>query len=446
MAEIALELRGIGKSFALARGKAGGNGRAADPRRRRVGRGERFDALSDVSFEIHRGESLGLVGANGSGKTTLLKILAGVMEPERGWMKSHGRIGALLELGAGFHPELSGVENVQLNGAVLGLGRRRIEQALAEIIAFSELERFMDTPVKHYSSGMVVRLGFAVATQFEPEILLLDETFAVGDARFQARAIGRIQRMRQRGVTMILVSHNAELIMALTDRVIWLDKGRLAMDDEPRSVLARYRRAAGTFLSGEQRVRSSLMSQSAYQPTGEGPSPVRLVAARLLGPQGSSAVAAPSADPNAGDAGADEETTQEPLEIESDDTLGIEVDLQIEPDAGRVDEVRLVALFLRDDERVVAHAELALADIGGDDAETAKPTRCLRLDFRPIRLAKGEFEVIITVVPSPELGGDFVYDRLKVPRKFRVVTELPYDFRLVADLEGHWETETVGSP
>ncbi|MBI1785353.1 ABC transporter ATP-binding protein, partial [Candidatus Sumerlaeota bacterium] len=219
----AISVRRLSKSFSVPRLKARGE-RPADPRRRPAGWRDRFDVLRDLTFEIPRGQAVGVIGPNGSGKTTLLKILAGVMNADSGEMKIGGRVGALLEVGAGFHPDLAGEENVQLNGALLGISRAEMSRHLAEIIAFAGLERYMDMPVRHYSSGMIVRLGFATAIQLRPDILLLDETFAVGDAEFQGKAFRRIREMKSAGVTMMLVSHNAEQLLQLADRVIWIDK------------------------------------------------------------------------------------------------------------------------------------------------------------------------------------------------------------------------------
>ncbi|MCL5271045.1 MAG: ABC transporter ATP-binding protein, partial [bacterium] len=192
----ALTVTHLAKSFRVAREADGG----ADPRReRRSRRHDRFWALRGVSFSVEPGRTLGIIGPNGSGKSTLMKILAGVMQPERGGFEARGRIGALLERGAGFHPELTAIENVYLNGALLGLSERQVDALLPAIISFAELERFMDMPVKHFSSGMTTRLGFAVAMQLAPEILLMDETFAAGDAHFMAKTIGHIAGMKARG-------------------------------------------------------------------------------------------------------------------------------------------------------------------------------------------------------------------------------------------------------
>ncbi len=197
-------------------------------------------ALQDVSCEIKRGEVVGIIGANGAGKSTLLKILSRITEPTRGFAEVHGRVGSLLEVGTGFHPELTGVENVFLNGAILGMKRAEIERKFDEIVAFAEVERFLDTPVKHYSSGMYVRLAFAVAAHLEPEILLVDEVLAVGDARFQKKCLNRMQDVGQQGRTVLFVSHNMPAITRLCARAMLLDEGRVVRDGPSHQVVSAY--------------------------------------------------------------------------------------------------------------------------------------------------------------------------------------------------------------
>jgi lipopolysaccharide transport system ATP-binding protein len=192
--------------------------------RGKMGR-EEFWALRDVDLEIEQGETIGFIGPNGAGKSTLLKLISRIIEPTTGQVEVRGRVGALLELGAGFHPDLTGRENIFLNGSILGLGRAQIEQSLDEIISFAELERFIDVPVRHYSSGMYVRLGFAVAVHTEPEILLVDEVLAVGDQNFQHKCLERIREMQQQGVTICYVSHDMGTVQRLCSRAVWLDDG-----------------------------------------------------------------------------------------------------------------------------------------------------------------------------------------------------------------------------
>lgn len=211
---------------------------ALDPFRRR--RHREFPALSDVCFTVARGESVGLVGLNGSGKSTLLKLLCGVIRPSSGLVEVNGRISALLELGAGFHPERTGMENLYFQGAIQGFTRQETEAMIPDILAFADIGEFIHQPVKVYSSGMFVRLAFAAAVQVRPDILVVDEALSVGDARFQRRCFARIEEMKQQGVTFVLVSHSMEQIVTHCRRALLLSKGTLIMDGEPRDVVNRY--------------------------------------------------------------------------------------------------------------------------------------------------------------------------------------------------------------
>lgn len=199
-----------------------------------------FWPLREISFSIGRGESVGIIGPNGSGKSTLLKVLSGVITPTEGDLIINGRISSLLELGAGFHPELTGRENIYLNGSIYGFSRAQMNRRLDAIIRYAELGDFIDTPVKHYSSGMYVRLGFAVAIQTTPDLLLVDEVLAVGDASFQRKCLASIQQFRDRGGTLILVSHDLNTIQSICRRVIWLEQGELRADGHPTDVIMAY--------------------------------------------------------------------------------------------------------------------------------------------------------------------------------------------------------------
>jgi lipopolysaccharide transport system ATP-binding protein len=205
--------------------------------------GETIPALEEVTFEVRRGESFGLIGGNGSGKSTLLKLVAGMLQPTTGQVVVDGRVAALIELGAGFHPEISGRENVYINGAVLGLSRREIERRYRDIVEFSGLADFMEEPVKNYSSGMYVRLGFAVAIHTDPDVLLVDEVLAVGDEAFAHRCVRRIEEFLAAGRTLLLVSHSLDLVSDLCDRVLWLDRGHQRLTGDPRRVIDAYRQA-----------------------------------------------------------------------------------------------------------------------------------------------------------------------------------------------------------
>ncbi len=197
-------------------------------------------ALKDVSFEVKRGEVVGIIGRNGAGKSTLLKILSRITEPTSGFADIYGRVGSLLEVGTGFHQELTGRENIYLNGAILGMKRVEIDRKLDEIVAFSEVEKFIDTPVKHYSSGMQMRLAFAVAAHLEPEILLVDEVLAVGDARFQRKCLGKMEEVGKAGRTVLFVSHSMPAITRLCERVILLDEGRIVADGPAHQAVSVY--------------------------------------------------------------------------------------------------------------------------------------------------------------------------------------------------------------
>src|SRR6266850_7750638 len=206
-------------------------------------------ALKDVSLEVHEAEVLGLIGRNGAGKSTLLKILSRITRPTTGWAEIHGCVGSLLEVGTGFHPELTGRENTFLSGAILGMTRREIISKFDEIVAFAELEKFIDTPVKHYSSGMYVRLAFAVAAHLEPEILLVDEVLAVGDINFQKKCLGKMGDVSKAGRTVVLVSHQLNQIRRLCHRVVWIDDGSVRQDGPTHEVVSAYESA---MLSGDR--------------------------------------------------------------------------------------------------------------------------------------------------------------------------------------------------
>lgn len=197
-------------------------------------------ALKDISFEVREGEVLGIIGRNGAGKSTLLKILSQITDPSEGEARIYGRLGALLEVGTGFHAELTGRENVYLNGSILGMSRREIERKFDEIVAFSGVEKFIDTPVKHYSSGMTVRLAFAVAAHLEPEILVIDEVLSVGDAAFQKKSMGKMNDVASSGRTVLFVSHNMAAVEALCDRVILLEQGTIKAIGDPLEIIGKY--------------------------------------------------------------------------------------------------------------------------------------------------------------------------------------------------------------
>jgi lipopolysaccharide transport system ATP-binding protein len=258
MSDIAIRVENLGKQYRI----GGPQARyrtiretvveaAQAPFRRAAGllRGEAYGAtglketiwaLRDISLEVKRGEVVGIIGRNGAGKTTLLKILSRITEPTEGWADIYGRVGSLLEVGTGFHPELTGRENVYLNGAILGMRREEIDKKFDEIVTFAEVEKFVDTPVKHYSSGMYVRLAFAVAAHLEPEILLVDEVLAVGDIGFQRKCLGKMEDVSSGGRTVLFVSHNMAMVEALCSRAVLLQDGKIALEGPTPAVVAEY--------------------------------------------------------------------------------------------------------------------------------------------------------------------------------------------------------------
>ena len=223
---------------------------------------ETFWALQDISFTVGQGETLGLIGPNGGGKSTILKLIARILDPTSGQIWVDGRVGALLELGAGFHPELTGRDNIYLNGSILGLSRPEIRRKMDDIIAFAALERFIDVPVKHYSSGMYVRLGFAVAVQTDPEILLVDEVLSVGDMAFQQRCLERIRELQRGGTSILLVSHGLALVRQMCHRVLWLEKAQIAAIGEVDAVI-------GAYLARVQQTSAQAAAQIKDVPTGQ---------------------------------------------------------------------------------------------------------------------------------------------------------------------------------
>jgi lipopolysaccharide transport system ATP-binding protein len=213
------------------------------------GRSEDFWALKGVEFDVQAGEVVAVVGRNGAGKSTLLKVLSRITKPTTGRVELHGRVGSLLEVGTGFHPELTGRENIFLNGGILGMKRREIARRFDEIVAFAEVERFLDTPVKRYSSGMYVRLAFAVAAHLEPEILLVDEVLAVGDAEFQKKCLGRMKDISHQGRTVLFVSHNMAAVLSLCKKALLIDQGRVVVEGPTAAIVERYMKDL-TSLSG----------------------------------------------------------------------------------------------------------------------------------------------------------------------------------------------------
>lgn len=221
---------------------------------------EELWALEDVSFAVERGKTLGIIGPNGSGKSTVLKLITRILEPTSGRIDVQGRVSALIELGAGFHPDLTGRENIYINGSILGFSRKEMRAKFEQIVAFSELEKFIDVPLKHYSSGMHMRLGFAVAIHVDPDILLIDEILAVGDQAFQNKCLGKISELRSQGVTILFVSHDLEAVRSLCTSALWLEDGVIQEEGTTDRVIDSYLNSVTTItearLSHEQRIQS----------------------------------------------------------------------------------------------------------------------------------------------------------------------------------------------
>jgi lipopolysaccharide transport system ATP-binding protein len=284
MSEIAIRVEGLGKQYRIGAMPSGYRTLrdALVSGLKRLGSGavrhkyETIWALRDVNFDLERGQVLGIIGRNGAGKSTLLKLLSKVTEPTEGFAEIHGRVGSLLEVGTGFHPELTGRENIYLNGAILGMKRIEIEAKFDEIVDFAEVRKFIDTPVKRYSSGMYLRLAFAVAAHLEPEILVVDEVLAVGDAEFQRKCLGKMSDVAHEGRTVLFVSHNMSAIQRLTEETIVLDKGRIALR-APTSEAVDYYMTSEMSHSGEHKWDSDITGDE---------NPFKPIALRVLDHQG----------------------------------------------------------------------------------------------------------------------------------------------------------------
>src|SRR5437867_3788672 len=359
-------------------------------------------ALRDVTLEAMPGEALGLVGRNGSGKTTLLRLLSGIFKPTSGRVAVGGRVGSLLELGAGFHPDFTGRENVYLNGSIHGLSRTRLREAMDEIVAFAELERFIDLPVRTYSSGMFMRLGFSVAAHIQADVLLLDEVFAVGDEDYQRKCFGKIAEFKRRGGTIVFVSHDARAVERLCDRAVLLREGRVAFDGPTREAIAHYRR-----LLAEERSPDELTGGLREWGTGE----AVIRAARLLDSEG-----------------------DERRQFVSGETFVVEFVVAAEPEV----EPPLLSLELRDNDGVVvagltqATAELGWSGRGGEHT--------LRFEVDRLPLAEGRFHLRTALVGS---DGERLLHTLDDAASFLVFPAGTESGTVL--LSGRWSMEEIGS-
>lgn len=297
MGRIAVRVQGLSKQFAVAdvrqrhdtlRDELMEGLKGLFRRRDRLGPRQAFWALRDVCFDVKQGDVVGIIGRNGAGKSTLLKVLSRITEPTSGRAEIYGRVGSLLEVGTGFDRELSGRDNIYLSGAILGMKKREIDRKFDEIVAFAEVEQFLETPVKRYSSGMYLRLAFAVAAHLEPEILVLDEVLAVGDAQFQRRCLGKMEEVAEHGRTVLFVSHNMAAIARFCNRCIWLDQGVVREIGDPESVVARYL-STGIDETGEVLFPDD--------PTAPGSEYVRLLGVRIRDRQGEITSAPDSREP-----------------------------------------------------------------------------------------------------------------------------------------------------
>ncbi|MGA2873285.1 MAG: ABC transporter ATP-binding protein [Candidatus Dormibacteria bacterium] len=283
MPDLAIEINDVSKRFRIYHQRSVTLKQALVERSR--GRYEEFWAVRDVSVEIPAGESLGIIGENGSGKSTLLKCVAGILIQDKGNISVRGRLASLLEVGAGFHPDFSGRENIYLNGAILGLPRRYIKSVLDEIVAFAELEQFIDNPVRTYSSGMYTRLGFSIAVHLDPDILLVDEVLAVGDEAFQRRCMERIHAFRADGGTLVFVSHALDSVRAVCERCLWIDRGEERMLGGVDAVVDAYRAEVN------RREQTELqMTEAAEVDTAPGRMGVRITSVGYSGPDGPTSV------------------------------------------------------------------------------------------------------------------------------------------------------------
>jgi ABC-type polysaccharide/polyol phosphate transport system ATPase subunit len=337
---------------------------------------EEFWALRNINLEVQEGETVGIIGQNGSGKSTLLKLITRILEPTRGCVSVNGKVSALIELGAGFHPDLTGRENIYLNGSILGYSRKAMDRLFDEIVAFSELERFIDTPVKHYSSGMYARLGFSVAISVDPEILIIDEVLSVGDEAFQQKCLGRIDRCHQRGATILLVSHSLDVIEKLCGHVIWMDQGRIKAQGTPEQMIDRYR-------SGMQLGDAEVPER-----------PERLVSSTLAGPTSESLEPKPLAA-RLYDVSLLSVTGESVQSIRSGDSLIARIEYRIDESADWL----LQIAFCRDDGLVLYRTSKPLTgQVATAHGETI--VKCVIFDHFPV--LAGGYEIRISLAPTDE--------------------------------------------
>jgi ABC-type polysaccharide/polyol phosphate transport system ATPase subunit len=361
-------------------------------------RGSDIWALQDVSATVEPGEAVGLIGRNGSGKTTLLRLVAEIIRPTQGRVSVGGRVGSLLELGAGFHPEFTGRENVYLNGSIHGLKRRTIAEQMDEIVAFAELERFIDLPVRTYSSGMYMRLGFAVAAHLEADILLLDEVFAVGDEEFQRKCFARISEFKQRGGTIVFVSHDAAAVERLCERAVLLRNGRVDLDGSTHEALARYH----ALLAAERDPEERTAGLSEW-----GSGEARIVEARVEGMDGRTREQFLAGEPMAA-------------------VLRVEADRELPPPR--------LSFELRDDAgQLLASGSQETGELGWDGGPGE---HVFRFEVEQLPLAEGRFHLRFGLVDA---AGQHLYHWLDDAVAFVVYPG--DDVRGLVRLEGRWSRQ-----
>lgn len=362
-------------------------------------------ALRDLSFAIHQGECVGIVGRNGSGKSTLLKLCTRILRPSSGIVRVTGRVSALLELGTGFHPDLTGRENVYLNASILGLDQDAVDAVFDDIVAFSELDEFIDVPVKNYSSGMYMRLGFSVAIHMDPDILIVDEILAVGDAAFQSKCLARIHDLKRQNKTIVLVSHQLEMLQALCTRIVWMEKGKLRMSGGTTETLQRY-------LSDTHQLPDGRLS-AVFNRWGTGE--VELTAVRLLDEHNR-----PSATFEPG----------RPLAIEVDFIAHRPVD---EPEFG-------VAIFREEDGLQVAGPNNRAV---GQPISQINGEGTLRIDLADLPLLPGRYDLTVALHDAVLRTA---YDYHERAYHFRVAGELVEEDRGVVALRSKWQLMTDKQP
>jgi ABC-type polysaccharide/polyol phosphate transport system ATPase subunit len=364
-------------------------------------RAEEVAALTDVSFTVEPGSAVGLVGRNGSGKTTLLRLVSGIIKPTAGHVAVGGRIGSLLELGAGFHPDFTGRENVYLNGAIHGLRRAYVREQLDEIVAFAGLERFIDLPVRTYSSGMYMRLGFAVAAHLDADVLLLDEVFAVGDEAFQRKCFGKIFEFKQRGGTIVFVSHDAIAVERLCERAILLRQGRLDFDGPTREAIVRYHAQLADERDPEERG-------AGLREWGSGEA--RIAEVRVLGPDGD-----------------DRE------QFLAGESLAVQLRLVAH---GRIAPPRLSFEIRGESSVLLAGGSRDTGELGWDGSGEC----VLRFEVEQLPLVDGRFHLRFGLTDA---GGDHLYHWLDDAAEFVVFPG--GDERGLLRIDGRWTKEEIGA-